>query len=154
MNAMNKIFRPEKRITIDSDYALWCAEQAARLRGGDFSGLDSENIAEEIESLGRSERREIESRLQVLLLHLLKWSYQPEKRSGSWRGSIAESRRNIGRLLAESPSLKTHPAAVLSEEYAFARFKAAAETGVEEDLFPAECPFSIEQALDPAYLPV
>jgi Domain of unknown function DUF29 len=150
---MNKFFRPEKQVTIDSDYALWCAQQSARLRNGDLSGLDTENIAEEIESLGRSDRREIESRLQVLLVHLLKWTYQPEKRSGSWRGSIAESRRNIERLLSESPSLKAYPSSVLDDEYAFARFKAAEETGLAEGRFPPACPFTIEQVLDPAFLP-
>jgi hypothetical protein len=150
---MNKIFRPERQTSIDSDYALWCAEQSARLRGGDLAGLDIVNIAEEIESLGRSDRREIESRLQVLLVHLLKWIYQAEKRSGIWKGSIAESRRNIERLIVESPSLKAYPAAILKEEYAFARFKAAEETGMDENLFPAECPFPIEQVLDIRFLP-
>ena len=150
---MNKIFQKDALTSIDGDYALWCAEQAASLRMRNFSVVDIENVAEEIESLGRSDRREIENRLQVLLIHLLKWKFQSDKRSGSWKGSIAEARKYIERLCRESPSLANYPASVLAEEFGFARFKAAAEMGIEEALLPASAPYSIEQILDAAFLP-
>ena len=150
---MNKIFRKESLTSIDSDYARWCEEQAAFLRMRNFSIVDIENIAEEIESLGRSDRREIRSRLQVLLIHLLKWKFQKEKRCGSWKGSIAEARKNIEILLQESPSLKSYPQSILPDEYEFALFKAIDETDLDEALFPAQCPFTITEILDQKYLP-
>ena len=148
---MNKIDRLQT--TIEADYALWCAQQGALLRAGRLDALDRENLAEEIESLGRSDRREIENRMKVLLVHLLKWAYQPAGRSGSWRSSIREQRGRIAKLLDESPSLGGYPAQILAEEYGYARSDAADETGLAENSFPSACPFDIAQVLDPAWLP-
>ena len=151
--SMNKFERPGNVTRYERDYARWCAEQGALLRSGRLDALDRENLAEEIESLGRSDKREIESRLKVLLAHLLKWSFQPEGRKGGWSATIREQRGRIAKAIQESPSLRDYPAEVLAEEYGYARADAAAETGLPEDDFPAKCPFAIEQILDPEWLP-
>ena len=150
---MNKLDRRPKVTDYEVDYALWCAEQGALLREGRLDALDRENLAEEIESLGRSDRREIESRLRVLLAHLLKWRLQPEQRKGGWRVTIRDQRIQIWKTIKESPSLGRYPATVLAEEYGFARANAADETGLPVETFPTECPFSIDQILDAEWLP-
>ncbi|WP_082529372.1 DUF29 domain-containing protein [Aurantimonas sp. Leaf443] len=141
----------------ETDFYAWTQDQGARLRaraGFDNRGdIDWENAAEEIESLGRSEKREIENRLAILVLHLLKWRYQPTRRSRSWQATIIEQRRRIAREVLASPSLAAYPAAVLAEEYDFVRRKAAVETRQPETLFPPRCPFTIEEILDPAFYP-
>ncbi|WP_245453297.1 DUF29 domain-containing protein [Aquibium carbonis] len=137
----------------EADYALWSAEQAALLRAGALDALDRENLAEEIESLGRRDRREIENRLKVLLAHLLKWRHQPEGQGGSWRATIRDQRVQIAKVIKESPSLRGHPAKALAEEYANAVLDAADETGLPENTFPAACPFTIEEILDSDFLP-
>lgn len=150
---MNKVFSLSQLTPYETDYAQWCAEQGALLRAGKFEQIDRDNLAEEIESLGRSDRREIESRLKVLLVHLLKWRYQPESQGGSWRATIREQRVRIVKLIKESPSLRGHPADALSEEYSYAVPDAVEETGLPEEIFPASCPFTIEQVLDTTWLP-
>jgi hypothetical protein len=150
---MNKFFRKPQLTPYEADYAQWCAEQGALLREGRLSDLDRENLAEEIETLGRSERAEIENRLGVLLLHLLKWKFQPAGRSGSWRASIAEQRMRLAKRLRENPSLKNAPPEALAEEYEIARLRAADETRMDEAAFPQECPFSIAEILDPSFFP-
>ncbi len=150
---MNKVERVRQRASYDSDFARWSTEQSALIRQGRFDELDRANVAEEIESLGRSERREIENRLKVLLLHLLKWRFQTQRQKGGWRTTIREQRVQIAKVVRDSPSLRSHPAEVLGEEYRTARADAADETGLPEATFPADCPFSIEQILDPDFLP-
>jgi hypothetical protein len=137
----------------DDDFYAWTQEQARLLRAGRFSDLDIQNIAEELETLGRSDKREIRSRLQVVLSHLLKWRMQPDRRSSNWRGTITEQRRKLNMLLSESPSLRPFPARVLHEEYPGACVGAAEETGLPLEIFPPACPFTIAQVLDPAFLP-
>lgn len=150
---MNRHLQVKGQTPYEADYARWCAEQGALLRAGRLDALDRENLAEEIESLGRSDRREIENRLKVLLAHLLKWRFQPQKRKGDWRATIRDQRVQIAKIVRESPSLRQHPSTALVEEYSFARADAADETGLPEDTFPVECPFTIEQVLDPDWLP-
>ena len=150
---MNKVFRLSQLTPYDADYARWCAEQGALLRENRLDRLDRENLAEEIESLGRSLEDEIESRLGVLIAHLLKWKFQPSGRSNSWKATIAEQRTRIARRLKKSPSLKGHPASVLNEEYEIGRLSAWGETGLPEETFPTTCPFTIEQVLDLNWLP-
>lgn len=135
------------------DYYAWLTEQADLLTRKWFDRIDVENLIEELRDLGRSEQREIESRLNVLLSHLLKWKLQPAQRSGSWRSTILEQRARILRRLHESPSLKNYPGEIFRAEYDLAKQLAAAETGLLLDSFPSEPPFSIDQALDPDYLP-
>ena len=137
----------------DADFHRWSEEQGRALRERRTTDVDWENVAEEIESLGRSDKRSIESNLGVVLLHLLKWRYQNEKRKAGWRSSIAEHRLRILKLINDSPSLQAYPAEVLAEEYSLARLKAADETGLTESGFPQACPFTIQQVLDPDFWP-
>jgi hypothetical protein len=137
----------------DEDFYAWTMEQAQLLRSGDFSELDIENIAEELESMGRSDKREIESRLCVLLTHLLKWQLQAGLRSGSWSGTIREQRERIEDLLGESPSLRPLVASIRPALYNRARRRAADETGLPESSFAAECAFTPEQILSEDFLP-
>jgi len=133
--------------TYETDFYLWTQQQAALLRQGEFNrvDLDLANIAEEIESMGKRDRRSVSSYLQNVLLHLLKWRYQPERRGTSWRLSIRNGRRQIKQLILESPSLKPQLPAIVQEEYLAARENAADETGLPLTTFPEECPFTIEQ---------
>ena len=149
---MNKIDL-KKLAGYEDDFALWSAEQAALIRAGKFERVDLENVAEEIESLGRSDKRAIRSRLEVLTMHLLKWERQPEYRSRSWQTTIRGQRHEIQRLLDDSPSLRAYPAEVLDELYPRAREKASEETTIFLHLFPEACPYTIEQILDPDFLP-
>lgn len=135
------------------DFHAWSADQAARLRRSRPSSIDWENIAEEIESLGKRDRRKVASDLNKILEHLIKWRYQPEKRKAGWRSSIREHRDRIERIIADSPSLSALPGEALSEEYRKARDAALDDTGLSVDRIPRRCPFSIEQVLDPAYWP-
>jgi hypothetical protein len=137
----------------EEDFALWAAEQGALLRAGKLDRVDIENVAEEIESLGRSFEHEIDSRMNVLLAHLLKWEFQPGQRSNSWRATIFEQRTRIGRLLKESPSLRQYPATVIPDEYPLARLHASGETGLNESAFPSTCRYSIGQILDEKFFP-
>jgi len=140
-------------ISHDEDYHAWVLGQIALLEGGRFSALDVANLVGELNALASSYRHAIESRIGVLLLHLLKSRWQPDKRTGSWESSIIEQRSRIARRLKESPSLRSYPGEILEEEYRLARRKAAAETGLPISTFPEECPFTIEQVLDPDFLP-
>lgn len=149
---MNKHLLKSQLTPYEVDYAQWCAEQGALLRDGRLPDLDREHLAEEIESLGRSDRREIESRLKVLILHLLKLRFQPERKTTGWQSTLREQRFRIKRVLQESPSLRRYPQEVLRDEYSLARSEAAEETGLSENASPETCPFTIEEILDPSFL--
>lgn len=129
----------------NTDFYLWTQEQAEALRRRNLAALDLDNLAEEIDSLGRSEDHELASRLYVLLLHLLKYRYQVESRCGSWRGSIAEQRFRIERLLRDNPSLKQTVPETIQEEYPGAAERALYETGL--DTLPPECPWTRDEVL-------
>jgi hypothetical protein len=144
---------PRASAAYEADFYAWSQDQAARLRELRPNSIDWENLAEEIESLGRSQRREIRSRLVVLLAHLLKWAHQPEGRSNSWRASIAGARAEIRDELKDSPSLKRYPGEVLPQQYEFARLAASGDTGLDLEVFPESCPYGIEQVLDPDFWP-
>ena len=146
--------RQSKRPSLyDSDFNQWSEEQSRALANRQTGGLDWDNLAEEIASLGRSDKREIESRLNVIIMHLLKWKYQPAEHKPGWQSTLIEQRERIHKLIRESPSLREYPAQVVDEEYALARTKAAAETGMSEAAFPARCPFTMGQILDLRFLP-
>ena len=135
----------------DSDFHEWAETQAGLLRNRSSNALDWDNLAEEIEALARNERREIGSRLEVLCQHLLKWQFQREQRSGSWRGSIMEARNRIADVLEDSPTLQPYPAARLASAYSRAREGALAETGLAD--LPATSPWTAEQVLDHNFWP-
>ncbi len=137
----------------ERDYYAWSNEQVALLRAGKLAEADIGNIIEEIESMGRSERRELVNRLVVLLLHLLKWRYQPAFRGQSWRLSIKEQRIRLTAHLADNPSLKSRLDDAMLEAYRLAAIEAERETGLSESHFPAVCPFSFDQIMDDAFWP-
>ncbi len=135
------------------DIVAWANEQAQLLRAGRLDLLDIEHIAEEIEDVGKSEQRELANRMAVLLAHLLKWQYQPERRGGSWMRTIKEQRKRVLLGLEETPSLsgKLHDAKWWSGVWADAVAQAIGDTGI--DSFPEECPWAVSEVLDAAWLP-
>ena len=141
----------------ERDFHAWCMAQAAHLRGRARPSINDEldytNLAEEIEGLARSDQHAIRSHLKILLLHLLKWQYQPERRSESWDNSIANARDEIEALVEYSPSLAPVPREMIAKVYPKAVRDAAKQTGIPRRDFPADCPFTPEQVLDPEFLP-
>lgn len=135
-------------IAYDQDFYTWTQQMAMALRQRNWTALDVENLAEEIESLGKRDRRALKSRLEILIMHLLKWQFQPDQRSGSWKSTITEQRLRIQDLLADSPSLRNYLCEILPESYQNARKLAADETGLSLDHFPDACSYSIEQLLE------
>ena len=144
---------PRKSPLYDSDFYAWSRQQADLLRAGKLTQADIENIAEEIESMGRTEKRELVSRLEVLLLHLLKWRYQPDRRGPSWEASIRVQRYGIEDHLDDNPSLKPLLPQALASAYRDAALETVAETGLPGATFPAACPWTVEQALDGGFWP-
>jgi Domain of unknown function DUF29 len=140
--------------TYDTDFYAWTQAQAQALRAKDVAALDLEHLAEEIESLGKRDRRTLESQLRRLLLHLLKYRYDPapEPRRG-WRVTIREARREIADVLEDSPSLQHHPERYLARAYRIARENAMDDTGLPLATFPAACSWSIAQVLDEDFWP-
>jgi hypothetical protein len=144
---------PPKKSLYEQDFYAWANEQAALLRAGAFSAADIENIAEEIESIGRGEKRELVNRLSVLLAHLLKWRFQPERRRHSWTYSIREQRLQLARHLKDNPSLIAKTAEAMADAYESAVLAAAEDTGLPEETFPPASPFSFDEALDANFWP-
>jgi hypothetical protein len=140
-------------VDYEQDFYAWTIEQAQLLRAGELSAIDTANIAEEIESLGRSDRRELRSRLTVLLMHLLKWRHQPEARSTGWSGTIREQRHRIELILDDSPSLRPFLIEILPRAFSDACEDAAEETGLAAAEFPPECPFTLDETLSRSFLP-
>jgi hypothetical protein len=150
---MNKL-DPLRPTSIDEDFALWSAEQAALLTAGHFDRLDIENLVGELDYLGGSQKREIENRLKVLVTQLLKWQFQPTERSNSWKATLIEQRTEIAEVIRRSPSLKHYPATAMdARAYEIARLRASGETGLPLATFPETCPYSIAQILDTEFLP-
>ena len=137
----------------DQDFYLWIETTAKQLKEGKFSEVDLENLIEEIECMGKSEKKVITSNLIVVLIHLLKYKYQPEKRSNSWKGSIREHRRRLKEAFVDSPSLKPYFLEVLPQCYQDARKQASDETGLSLDSFPLDSPFTADECLDEDFLP-
>ena len=137
----------------ETDFVQWVQTTVDQLRAQNYECVDWANLIEEIEEMSRRERRSLKSNLVVILLHLLKWQYQTDCRSGSWRGSIREHRRRINDDLKESPSLVAYLHEVLSDCYANARAQAADETALPLENFPTDCPYTSEQILNPEFLP-
>lgn len=142
-----------KASNYETDFYTWTQQQAALLKSGRFSEADLENIIEEIETMGRSERRALENRLTVLLQHLLKWEYQPSRRGRSWTLTIRQQRLKFVKVLNENPGLKTQLSDILQSAYELAVLNAADETRIEEIDFPAECPWTISQIIDQTFFP-
>ncbi len=137
----------------EEDVVLWAREQARLLRERRFDELDLDHLVDEVEGVGKSERREIRNRMAVLVAHLLKWKYQPGRRSPSWQTTIRDQRSKLLGVIEDSPSLNSYPAEHFDETYRSGRLKAAAETGIDFTLFPEQPPFTVEQVLDDGFLP-
>jgi hypothetical protein len=137
----------------DRDFHAWSREQAELLRGRQFAALDVEHLVEELESMGSRERRELTSRLKVLLSHLLTWQCQPERRSPSWNATIKEQRLSLEDLLDDNPSLRPTLPEQVTKAYRLARLLAVKETNLPESAFPAACPYAPEQVTNPDFYP-
>ena len=140
-------------IDYQTDYYGWTIEQAELLKTGHWQEIDIENLIEEVEAMGRSEKRALESRLSVLITHLLKWQYQPVRRGKSWELTIKEQRLRIVKILRDNPSLKREIEACFLDTYPFAVIQAVKETGIDENVFPTVCEWTLEQALNADFLP-
>jgi hypothetical protein len=138
-------------INYETDFYGWTQEQGEFLRQKLFDKIDWENIAEMLEDMGRSEKRQLESRLEVLIMHLLKWKYQPNLRSRSWQLTIKEQRIRLEKLLRENPSLKAKLGEIKQQIYPLAVIMAEKETGLS--VFPEICPFEIEEILGFEFFP-
>ena len=143
------------RTSYETDVVAWASEQARLIRAGRFDLLDLEHIAEEIEDVGKSEQRELASRMAVLLAHLLKWEHQPARRSKSWQYTLTTQRKEVAYVISEAPSLRTK----FSDErwldivWSKAKSQAESETGLDIDTFPEVCPWPISDVLSEGWLP-
>jgi hypothetical protein len=141
------------RYEYEQDFHAWLIQTAELIRAKRFSEIDAQHVAEELESMGKSEKRELVNRLTVLLAHLLKWRFQPARRSRSWRNTLSTQRIDIQELLEDSPSLKSELPGKIEVAYEKARLAAEDETGIAKENFPETCPFTFEQMLDRHYFP-
>jgi hypothetical protein len=134
------------RALYEQDETAWLDAMAELARDGRADDLDLPHLAEYLSDMARRDRREVESRLVVLMAHLLKWEHQPEGRSRSWRLTVIEQRQELARLAGRGV-LRVHAESVLAAAYAEAVERAAAETGLPADRFPASCPYMLEEVL-------
>jgi Domain of unknown function DUF29 len=134
----------------DQDFLAWTERQAALLRAGRLDQLDLDNLAEELDTMGRSEWGELENRLEVLLMHMLKWDHQPTRRSRSWKATMREQRNAIRRLMRRSPSLKRDLETTIADVYRDAVGRADDETGLSAASFPQRLPYGVAEVLEPA----
>lgn len=137
----------------NKDFYAWSLYNAELIREGKLSEVDLQNVAEEIESMGRSARHKLINRFAILLAHLLKWKFQPERRGKSWKFTIREQRIRIQKLLKESPSLKYELQEQFNDAYEIALLVAEKETDLTEGVFPNVCPFSSEETLNKDFFP-
>lgn len=140
-------------IEYENDFCAWLERNAGLLRQGRVTEIDTENIAEELETMGKSQHREMINRLKILFAHLLKWEFEADHRSKSWKRTIVEQRQQISQLLENSPSLKHGIDEKVKKAYANAVEYAALETGIPQADFPRICPYSVKQALDSDFYP-
>jgi Domain of unknown function DUF29 len=140
-------------ILYETDFVQWTDRTVQLLRERQFNALDLDNIIEEIQDLGRRERQALYSNLKIVLLHLLKWQFQPSKRTNSWRATLREHRQRIQLQLKDSPSLNPYLAQSVDDCYTNARDLATDETGLPLSNFPETCPYEMSLILDPGFLP-
>lgn len=137
----------------EKDFYAWTVETVNQLRSKQLNKIDIDHLAEEVESMGASERRQLQSRLEVLLMHLLKWQYQPSYQGKSWILTIEEQRARIKDHLKDNPSLKASLQAFLDRSYRYAVIKAVNETGLNKSTFPSNLPYTITQILNDDFYP-
>ncbi|EIZ7192506.1 DUF29 domain-containing protein [Salmonella enterica] len=141
------------RTRYETDFYGWTQEQARLLRSGQLSELDTQNLLEEIEAMGRSELRELVNRLKVLLIHLLKWKHQPGFRGRSWLLTIEEQRNQVEDVIRDNPGLKPKLPKALQDAYRNAIVGAERETGLPRGTFPVTCSWTFEQIINPDFYP-
>ncbi len=139
--------------TYEEDFVLWLEHQAELLRQGRVGELDLENLAEEVDDIGRSQRRAVESELTIILIHLLKYQFQPSKRSRSWLDTLLEHRGRLARDFRVSKSLRFHAETELADLYRLARKRAAVQTRLPLTTFPETSPYTLEQTLNEDFFP-
>jgi hypothetical protein len=144
---------PQAMSLYEQDFCAWLARNADFLKQGQIEQVDMSHLLEELDDMGANQHHALENRLRVLLAHLLKWQYQPNYRSRSWNATLFEQRVQIGGLLDRSPSLKSSLVEKLDKAYPKSVKLAAKETGLEERIFPKECPYTLAQILDEDYYP-
>jgi len=140
-------------VCYEEDFNLWTEQTVELLRARRFEELDIDNLIDELESMSKRDKREFLSKLKLILMHLLKWNYQPSQLSTSSETTIQNNREEIAQILQDSPSLKSYPETVLAQAYASARKNAASETGLLIDAFPENCPFAIAEIINEDFLP-
>lgn len=140
-------------VAYEQDFYSWALEQAALLRAGKFDQVDMDHVIEEIEDMGKSQYDQLESRFDVLLMHLLKWMYEPSHRGKSWVSTIKEQRRRIPHHLKKHPGLKGQLDNLFADAYELAAEGAADETGMPVTTFPEKCPWTVEQVLNHDFWP-
>lgn len=141
------------KLEYERDFYSWIYHNIALLKQGKGTDIDAEILIDELESMAKRDKRELTSRLMILIAHLLKWQFQPDKRSGSWRSSIREQRIQIHEQLEESPSLKNNLDDSVIKSYSKALALATDETGLSIKTFPKNCPYMLEQLLNDDFYP-
>ena len=131
----------------EANFYQWTQDTASRLRSGEFTRIEVDALVEEVEDLGKREKSALQSRAAVLICHLLKWDYQPAKRSKSWEATIQLQRKRIDRLLRQSPSLQPFLCESLAEAYSEAVLLAVKQTGLDRETFPESCPYTLDKIL-------
>lgn len=137
----------------DRDFYAWLQEQATLLKSGQLDQLDIANLVEEIESLGRQERRELVNRLGILLGHLLKWQFQPRLQSKSWTATIVGQRQDVQELMEDNPSLKPYLVEAMDRAYQKGVLLVVKETPLSQKDVPSQCPYTFEQVMDADFYP-
>lgn len=143
----------DNRSLYDRDFVAWIQCTVEKLQNKQLDDLDLEHLIEELGSMGKREKRAVRNNLVIVLLHLLKWKYQPHKQSKSWKSSIVEHRMRLRDAFQDSPSLKIYVRDVFPQCYQDARDRAAIETGLNISLFPLHCPFTLEESLEAHFFP-
>lgn len=142
---------PNPGTLYEDDLYTWVQEQVALLRAGRLDEVDAENVAEELSDVGKSEFSKMQSALEIVLVHMLKWDHQPERISRSWANSIAAQRRHYGDVLVDNPGLKPRRYQAIERAYAQARLQASSETGLPKEAFPADCPYTLSDVLERSF---
>jgi hypothetical protein len=141
------------QVGYEQDFYAWLMQNVALIRQGKLAEIDAENIAEELEGMAKRDRRQLMNRLAMLLMHMLKWQFQPNKRSRSWELTVIEQRKRVEELLKDSPSLKHQLEERIVDAYEIAVLKTARETGLSRKTFPAVCSYTIDELLDDTFYP-
>jgi Domain of unknown function DUF29 len=144
---------PNAQELYETDYLQWIEATVQKIQSQEYGAVDWENLIEEIEDMGRRERHSLESNFIVLVIHLLKWQFQPQQRSGSWEGSIIEPRRRVNKALKDSPSLNPYLIGLEAECYKEAVKQVKAETSLPLAAFPLNCPYELVDMLKDDFLP-